>query len=199
MMKRTIRMLALGGISLLAAGTCARLAVAAPAQYSIDPNHTYPSFEASHMGISMWRGKFDRTKGSVTLDEAAGRGTVDIIVDLKSVNFGLQTLDDFIVGPEFFDVAHFPDSHYHGTLTGFVNGAPTRIDGALTLHGVTRPLNLVVNSLKCIPHPILKRQLCGADASATFQRDEFGLDAGKSYGFSMEVTLRIQSEALKND
>jgi polyisoprenoid-binding protein YceI len=80
-----------------------------------------------------------------------------------------------------------------------VNGAPTRIDGALTLHGVTKPLNLVVNSLKCIPHPILKRQLCGADASATFQRDEFGLDAGKSYGFSMEVTLRIQVEALKND
>jgi polyisoprenoid-binding protein YceI len=80
MMKRTVRMLALGGISLLAAVTCARLAVAAPAQYSIDPNHTYPSFEASHMGISVWRGKFDGTKGSVTLDDAAGRGTVDIIV-----------------------------------------------------------------------------------------------------------------------
>jgi polyisoprenoid-binding protein YceI len=53
-------------------------------------------------------------------------------------------------------------------------------------------------SFKCFPHPMLKRQLCGADAFATFQRDEFGLEAGKSYGFSMEVTLRIQVEALKN-
>jgi polyisoprenoid-binding protein YceI len=114
------------------------------------------------------------------------------------VDFGLKALNEFMVGPQFFDVAKFPDSHYHGTLTGFVNGAPTRIEGALTLHGVTKPLNLVVNSLKCMPHPILKRELCGADASATFQRDEFGLDAGKAYGFSMEVTLRIQVEALKN-
>jgi polyisoprenoid-binding protein YceI len=125
--------------------------------------------------------------------------TVDILVDLKSVDFGLRSLNDFMVGPDAFDVGKFPESRYHGTLAGFANGVPTRIDGTLTLHGVTKPLALTVSSFKCIPHPLLKRQLCGADAFATFQRDEFGLDAGKSYGFSMEVTLRIQVEALKND
>jgi polyisoprenoid-binding protein YceI len=184
---------------LLAGVAAAPLAIAAPAQYTIDPQHTYPSFEASHMGISMWRGKFDKTMGTASFDEAAGRGVVGISVDPMSVDFGLKSLNDFMVGPDFFDVVKFPESHYHGTLAGFVNGAPTRIDGALTLHGVTKPLTLTVNSFKCIPHPMLKRQLCGADAFATFQRDEFGLDAGKSYGFSMEVTLRIQVEALKND
>jgi polyisoprenoid-binding protein YceI len=98
-----------------------------------------------------------------------------------------------------FIVAKSPEAHYHGTLTGFVNGTPTRVEGALTLHNVTKPLTLKVKLFKCIPDPMLKRERCGADAFATFQRDEFGLDAGKSYGFSMEVMLQIQVEAIKNN
>ena len=198
-MNDAIKSYRLPAIALLLGSAASTLAVAAPAQYTIDPEHTYPSFEASHMGISIWRGKFDKTTGSAVVDEAAGRGTVDITIDLKSVDFGHAKLNEFMVGPQFFDVAKFPEGRYHGTLAGFANGVPTRLDGTLTLHGVTSPVSLTVNSFKCIPHPMLKRQLCGADAFATFRRDEFGLDAGKSYGFSMDVTLRIQVEALKND
>jgi len=172
---------------------------AAPTNYTITPDHTYPSFEATHMGISTWRGKFDKSSGTVTLDKDAKRGDVNIVVDLNSVDFGFAKLNEFMVGPQFFDTAKYPVGTYKGTLAGFVDGAPTRVDGTLTLHGVTKPLSLKVNSLKCIQHPMLKRELCGADAFATFNRDEFGLDAGKSYGFSMEVVLRIQVEALKND
>ena len=198
-MNDAIKSYRLPAIALLLGSAASTLAAAAPAQYTIDPEHTYPSFEASHMGISIWRGKFDKTTGSAVVDEAAGRGTVDITIDLKSVDFGHAKLNEFMVGPQFFDVAKFTEGRYHGTLAGFANGVPTRLDGTLTLHGVTRPVSLTVNSFKCIPHPMLKRQLCGADAFATFRRDEFGLDAGKSYGFSMDVTLRIQVEALKND
>jgi polyisoprenoid-binding protein YceI len=198
-MTRSITPSALAAMGLLIGLSGTTPGVAAPAQYTIDPEHTYPSFEASHMGISVWRGKFDKSSGTATFDESAGRGVVDILVDLKSVDFGLKSLNEFMVGPDFFDVTKFPDSHYHGTFAGFVNGVPTRIDGVLTLHGITKPLSLTIKSFKCIAHPMLKRQLCGADAFATFQRDEFGLDAGKSYGFSMEVMLRIQAEALKND
>lgn len=199
-MTRAFRMtLTTGTLALLGGLTAATLAVAAPATYTVDPEHTYPSFEASHMGISVWRGKFDKTRGTATLDAASARGAVDLLVDLSSVDFGHTKLNEFMVGPQFFDTAKFPEAHYHGSLAGFVKGTPTRVDGELTLHGVTKPLTLTVNSFKCIPHPMLKRELCGADALATFQRDEFGLDAGKSYGFSMEVTLRIQVEALKND
>jgi polyisoprenoid-binding protein YceI len=186
-------------ILLAAAIAASSFANAAPANYTITPDHTYPSFEATHMGISTWRGKFDKSSGTVTLDKDAKRGDVDIVVDLNSVDFGLAKLNEFMVGPQFFDAAKFPVGTYKGTLAGFVDGTPTRVDGTLTLHGVTKPLSLKVNSLKCIPHPMLKRELCGADAYATFDRDEFGLDAGKSYGFSMEVVLRIQVEALKND
>jgi polyisoprenoid-binding protein YceI len=69
--------------------------------------------------------------------------------------------------------------------------------GDLTLHGVTKPVVLKINLFKCIPHPILKRELCGADASGTFNRDDFGLDVGKPYGFKMDVALRIQMEAIE--
>lgn len=175
------------------------LASAAPANYTIDPEHTYPSFEASHMGISMWRGKFDKSSGAARLDKDAQRGEVNIRVDLKSVDFGHAKLNQFMMGPEFFDTTKYRYGTYKGTLAGFVDGVPTRVDGALTLHGVTKPLALKINTFKCIPHPMLNRELCGADAFATFNRDDFGLDAGKSYGFSMEVVMRIQVEALKND
>jgi len=73
---------------------------------------------------------------------------------------------------------------------------PSTVTGTLTMHGVTRPLTLTILSFKCMPHPLLKREVCGADALGTLNRDEYGIDSGKSYGFSMTTTLRIQVEAI---
>jgi polyisoprenoid-binding protein YceI len=172
-------------------------AFAQPVSYDIDPEHTYPSFDADHMGLSVWRGKLNKTTGKVTLDKAAGRGTVEVVIDLASIDFGHDKLNDWARSPDFFDIAKYPQASYEGRLAGFAKGAPTRVAGELTLHGVTKPLTLKINSFKCIPHPLSKRELCGADAVGTFKRDEFGLDAGKSFGFKMDVTLRIQVEALR--
>lgn len=170
---------------------------AGAASYTIDPAHTYPSFEADHFGgLSTWRGKFDKTSGKVTLDKAAGTGSVDITVDATSVDFGLAAMNEKARSDELFDVAKYPTATYRGQLAGFVNGAPTRVQGQLTLHGMTRPLELSIKSFKCVPHPLYKRELCGADAYATFKRDDFGMAAGKDYGFNMDVVLRIQVEAL---
>jgi polyisoprenoid-binding protein YceI len=170
---------------------------AAPVTYTIDPSHTYPSFEADHMGISMWRGKFNKTTGKLTLDKAAGQGSVDVTVDLNSVDFGHNEMNSKATGPEFFDTAKYPQASYRGKLTGFKNGVPTKVVGELTLHGATKPVGLTINSFKCIPHPMLKRELCGADAVGTFKRDQFGLDVGKDWNFKMDVTLRIQMEAVQ--
>ncbi len=172
-------------------------ALAAAATYRIDPDHTYPSFEADHMGgLSVWRGKFNHSRGTVTLDKAAGTGTVDVTVDMKSADFGQDQLNQGTQGKELFETAKYPQATYTGKLVDFVDGAPTRVSGKLTLHGITHPLDLKINSFKCMPHPVFKREVCGADALATFRRDAFGMDAGKDYGFSMDVTLRIQVEAI---
>lgn len=175
----------------------AGVAHASEVKYQLDPDHTYPSFEADHLGgLSVWRGKFNHSRGTVTLDKAAGSGTVNVVVDMTSADFGQDQLNQKAQGAELFDTAKYPQALYTGRLTGFVDGKPTRVDGTLTLHGVTRPLALKIDSFKCMPHPLLKRELCGADALATFQRDAFGMDAGKAYGFGMTVTLRIQVEAI---
>jgi polyisoprenoid-binding protein YceI len=174
----------------------AALAQAAPVTYEIDPSHTYPSFEADHMGMSYWRGKFNKSSGRVTLDKAAGNGGVDLVIDLDSVDFGLPQMNAAAKGQELFDVARFPFARYRGQLEGFVNGAPTRAVGTLDLHGVTQPVTLEIRRFKCMPHPLFKREMCGADAATTLDREAFGITAGKAYGFSMAVELRIQVEAL---
>lgn len=177
----------------------AGIVTAAPVTYEIDPMHTYPSFEADHMGgLSVWRGKFDKTAGKIVLDKAAKSGTVEVTVDTASVDYGLGALNEKAKGDELLDVAKYPQAIYKGKLAGFKNGAPTEVVGELTLHGVTKPLTLKIDSFKCMPHPMYKgREVCGADALATFNRADFGMDAGKSYGFKMEVNLRIQVEALQ--
>lgn len=175
---------------------CSGLATAAPVDYTIDPTHTYPSFEADHMGMSVWRGKFNKTSGKVSLDKEAGKGTLDVVVDVASVDFGLEMMNKAALGTELFEVKKYPRATFKGKLEGFANGAPSRAAGELTLHGVTRPVVLAINSFKCMPHPMLKRDWCGADARVTLNREEFGMSAGKDYGFKMDVELRIMVEAV---
>ena len=175
--------------------TCGPL-MAAPVEFDIDPTHTYPSFEADHMGISVWRGKFDKSSGKVALDRETDTGTVEVSIDLNSVNFGLPVMNTWARGKDLFDTERFPAAVFRGKMEGFTNGVPSEEVGTLSLHGITKLMTLKLNQFKCIPHPLHKREICGADANVTFNRDEYGLDAGKSYGFKMEVTLRIQVEAV---
>lgn len=181
---------------LLAAALAAAPVAAAEIEYEIDPAHTFPSFEADHMGISFWRGKFNASGGRIVLDKAAGTGTVEVDIDVASIDFGLDAMNDMARSAELFDSDAHPRANYRGTLAGFVDGAPTRVDGELTLRGITRPVRLELRRFKCIPHPLHGRELCGADAGATLQRDAFGIDAGKAFGFDMTVALRIQVEAI---
>jgi polyisoprenoid-binding protein YceI len=170
--------------------------IAAPVTYQVDPMHTYPSFEADHIGVSFWRGKMNKSAGTVMLDKSAGAGSVDITVNLSSIDFGLEAMNTWAKGKDFFNVKKSPKAIYKGKLENFVDGNPTQVNGELTLNGHTKPVNLTISRFKCLPHPMLKREFCGADASGSFKRDEFGLEAGKDYGFSMDVALRIQVEAV---
>lgn len=188
--------------SFILAAACLVSAMAAsaePSRYTIDPSHTYPSFEADHMGISMWRGKINKSEGRITFDKTTGDGTVEVTIDLASIDFGQDALNKWATGDTFFDTAKFPKATYKGALTGLKSGSNAKATGTLTLHGVTKPVVLTIESFKCIDHPMFKRDYCGADATATFTRDDFGLDAGKDFGFAMEVNLRIQVEALLDE
>ena len=181
-------------IAVLLAGA----AVSAQAQtYTVEPTHTYPSFEVGHMGISVFRGKFTKTKGTVVLNRAAKTGTVDIHIDPASIDFGHEKLEAHVKNADMLDVAKYPDITYKGKVA-FAGDAPATITGDFTMMGVTRPLTLTVTSFKCIEHPMMKREVCGADASGEFKRSDFGLKYGlPRHGDN--VKLAIQIEAIKAD
>jgi polyisoprenoid-binding protein YceI len=181
---------------LLASGA----AVAAPVTYNLDPNHTYPSFEADHMGgLSTWRGKFNKSSGKVVLDREAKSGSIEVTVDMDSIDFGHDKMNEHAKKEDIFDVAKYPTAVYKGSFSKFDGDRPTEVQGELTMHGVTRPVALNIEKFLCKPHPMLKKEACGADASATFNRDDFGVDFGKQFGFHQEVTLRIQVEGIRAD
>jgi polyisoprenoid-binding protein YceI len=190
-----IRRIAVLGLVAVAGG-----ALAAPATYNIDPAHTYPAFEADHMGgLSLWRGKFNTTAGKVVLDTAAKTGEIDVTVQTASINFGNEKMDEHARGADMFDVTKFPTATFKGKVSKWNGSAPAEVDGQLTLKGVTKPLKLTVNSFLCKPHPMTKKETCGADASGTFSRDAFNLDYGKNFGFKMDTKLLISIEAVKAD
>lgn len=171
-------------------------AQAAAVTYDIEPGHTYPSFEADHMGLSYWRGKLNKSAGTIVYDKATGGGSVDVQMDLASIDFGLDAMNNWATGKDFFNVEKNPTATFKRRFDGAKGGVPSQVVGELTLNGKTQPMTLTIHHLKCIPHPLHKRDFCGADASGSFNREAFGLSAGKDWGFKMDVNLRIQVEAV---
>jgi polyisoprenoid-binding protein YceI len=171
---------------------------AEPVTYQVDPAHTYPSFEADHLGgLSVWRGKFDKSSGTIVLDKAKGSGKVEVTVDTSSIDFGNPKLNEHARSADMFDVEKYPTATYEGTLAGFKDGAPTEVEGTFTLHGISKPLKLTIRSFKCAISPMDKKEHCGADAAATFNRADYGIPYGEKYGFNMEVKLAIQVEGVR--
>jgi polyisoprenoid-binding protein YceI len=181
---------------LIAALVAATASSAMADTFNIDPNHTYPSFEADHMGLSVWRGKFGKTSGKVELDRAAKSGSLDIVIEATSIDFGLEAMNAHARKPEMFNVEKFPQVTYKSTALKFDGDKLVAVEGNLTLLGVTKPVLLNVSKFKCIMHPRYKREVCGADATAEFKRSDFGMNFGLP-AFSPEVKLAIQVEAIK--
>ena len=177
-------------------------ASASPVTYTIDPNHTHPEFETDHLGgVSIWRGLFKRTSGTIILDAEAQTGTLDVAIDIASVEFANDKMTEAAVNstaPPIFEAKKYPTAYYKGTLGDFINGSPTRVAGSLTLHGITKPVALRIDSFKCVVDlPATQKHVCGADAVGTFNRADFGITVGQRYGFKMDVTLHIQVEAIQ--
>jgi polyisoprenoid-binding protein YceI len=166
-----------------ASALAACTAMAEPATYTIDPAHTYPSFEADHMGgMSLWRGKFNTTSGTVTLDRAAKTGSVDVTVQTGSINFGHDKMAEHAKSADMFDVAKFPTATYKGKFSKWNGDVPT-------------PVKLTINSFMCKANPMTKKESCGADAVAQINRADFGIDFGANFGFKMDVKVLISIEA----
>jgi len=180
----------------LVAAALAAPALAAPETYVIDGSHTFPRFEYSHFGYSTQLSRFDKTTGKIVLDRAAKKGSVDVVIDMKSVNTGSALFNEHIQGPDFLDTAKHPTATFKSTAVRFDGDKPAAIDGNLTVKGITKPVTLTVTSFQCMPHPILKKDACGANATTKVKRTDF--NAGKyAPNVGDELTLTIAVEAVK--
>lgn len=166
--------------------------------YTIDPNHTHPSFETDHMGVSIWRGRFNKSSGTVTLDRKAKTGSLDVAIDTKSIDFGHEKLNEHVRGEDFLNTKAFPNATYKANKFKFDGDKPVAVMGDLTLLGVTKPVTLTINKFKCIINPLIKREVCGADASGEFKRTDFGMTK-YSPPYDPVIKLAIQVEAINNE
>lgn len=183
--------------ALLAAAAIALPAAAAQESYTVDPDHTYPSFDVNHLGFSTMRGTFTSSTGKIILDRQNMGGSIDITIDTGSVFTGHAKRDAHLRSDSFFNVAQFPQMTFRSTKLKFHKGELTGADGELTLLGKTRPVSLIVSAFNCGTHPIAKKPACGANATATIKRSEFGMDAYVP-AVSDEIKLFIEVEAFKD-
>ncbi len=147
--------------------------------YRIDSNHTIPTFEIFHAGFSLQRGSFSKTTGRITLDRAAKTGTIDVAIDVATVNTNQAARDAVLKSDRFFDVAQFPTMTFRSSTLRFDGDAVVGADGELTLLGVARPVALAVANFRCGPHPLNKAvQVCGAEVTTSIKRSAWGMASG---------------------
>ena len=181
----------------LAALLTALPAAAEMETFTVDPAHTRPTYEVSHFGYSMQRGRFNKTSGKIMLDTAAKKGSADITIDAASVDSGVPKLDEHLKSEDFFNVAKNPQITFKSSDFTFDGDKVKSATGDLTMNGVTRPVTLTATVFQCAPNPMLKRKQCGADLVATVKRSDFGM---KVYlpALGDEVTLRIPVESTQD-
>jgi len=178
------------------ATVAATSAIAAPQTYVVEGTHTFPRFSYSHFGYSTQLSRFDKTTGTVVFDAEGKTGSVDIVIDMTSVNTGFADFNGHIQGEDFLDTAKFPKATFKSTKVVYQDGKPTSIDGQLTIKGVTKPVTLTVSSFQAMPHPMLKKAALGANAWTVIKRSEF--NAGKYAPYvGDDVRIDIAIEAMQ--
>ncbi len=169
---------------------------AATETYTLDVNHTKPRFEYNHMGFSNQLSRFDKIDGTIKIDRAKKTGSVDVTIDAKSVNTGSSLFNEHIQGKDFFDTANYPTITFKSHKMKFDGDKLVEVDGKLTIKGVTKPVTLTVTSFLCMPHPMAKKDACGANATAVVKRSDFNM--GKYVPLvGDDVTLTIPVESIK--
>ena len=178
----------------------------AATRYEIDTAHSRASFSVRHMMVSNAKGEFGNTTGEVMLDEKdPSKSTVKATIDVKSLTTGNDKRDAHLKSPDFFDVEKFPTITFESTKVskGSKKGS-YKVEGNLTLHGVTKPVTLNVEELtEPVKNPMMGMNQRGASATATISRKEFGMSwAGPALDkggvvLGDDVKISIDAELLE--
>jgi polyisoprenoid-binding protein YceI len=173
-------------------------AIAAPAfaadTYNIDAFHTFPTFEVNHLGFSTQRGRFDKTSGTVMLDTAAKKGSIDLTIEVSSLNMGFAVWNEHMAADGFFNTAKYPTITFKSNKLIFEGDKVVGAEGDFTLLGVTKPVKLTVSNFKCGENPFNKKAMCGADITTTIKRSDFGMTkALPAVGDEIKISSAVEA------
>lgn len=166
--------------------------------YEIDAAHTHVGFQVSHFGFSETYGVFKNVSGTLLLDEAKPETSkVDVTIDVASIDTGDEKRDEHLKGADFFDAKQFPAITFKSTKVEVAGKDSANVTGDLTMHGVTKPVSLVVKLNKAGESPIVKgHYVAGFSALGKLNRSDFGI---KTYVpmIGDEITIAISTEAVR--
>ena len=165
-------------------------------EYVLDSGHTYPNFTVDHMGFSLMHGRFNQTSGKLWMDRDGDDSRLEVEIQAASIDTGHEKRDEHLRGEDFFQVEKYPTLSYRSRDIEFLEDDTAIVNGELTLLGVTRPVPLEVDSIRCGSHMMTKVYTCGFNATGTLKRSEFGMDYGMG-AIGDEITLRIEAEAFR--
>lgn len=163
-----------------------------------DKAHSGVDFSVLHMSLSRVRGHFGNIGGTIVLNESdITKSTVNVTIDVNTVDTGVAGRDGDLKGPNFFDVAQFPTATFVST-TVVKNGNGLTVSGNLTLHGVTKPVVLDVEGPTGPVPGMDKKPHSGFSATTTISRTAFGIAAKyPSAVVGDEVKLTIDLDVAK--
>jgi polyisoprenoid-binding protein YceI len=170
--------------------------------WNIDPAHTSVEFSVRHMMISNVKGQFQKTSGTITTNGSdPASATIDATIDASSVDTRVERRDMHLKSPDFLYVAKYPTITFKSTKVEAAGPNKWKVTGDLTLHGVTKPVVLDVES-SGPPVNVMGNTRAGASATTQIKRSDFGLTWNKALeaGGVMvgdEVAISIDIEAVK--
>ena len=171
-------------------------AAAAPAIYTVDPNHTSFYFRIDHVGYARVWGRFNAMSGTLDFDpDAPAAGSIALAIDPASVDTNHAERDDHLRSPDFFNAAEFPEMTFRSTGIEVTGETTAVVTGDVTLLGVTRPVALAVTYNRMAPYPFVDGQVrVGFSASGRLVRSDFGMTyALDALGDEVELFLEVEA------
>lgn len=170
------------------------------ATYLFEPNNSNVRFEIDHFNTSTNSGGFYNVTGQLDYDPNSQTGHVSLVIPINSLNTGNAAFDTVLKSKDFFDVDTYPLATFTSTKWHFTDNKTNhvaRVDGDLTMHGITQPITLTATKFNCYFSFIAKAPVCGGDFTTTIDRRDWDIDKYTLLGITEKVVLKVQIEAIK--
>lgn len=153
----------------------------APGTWIVDPVHSDISFRVRHMGVGRVRGTFSLVSAELVVADDGTTGGVRAVLDAASVSTGHEQRDQHVRSADFLDVANHPGIEFASTQVRDLDGDSFTVVGDLTIHGVTRTVELTAECLGAVDDPSGGERV-GFTATTSISRAEFGIDIKLTFG-----------------